>query len=107
MHVRTLYCSFQSKPWVFNITLSFGLVQFINLHLHDSTSDLSKNVHFVSLLHLLFPLHAENQQEDALLQNQTQQVQRVRPAQHFLSVLMLVGNQHSDFCMTTIQLYSC
>lgn len=39
-------------------------------------------------------IFAENQQKEALLQNQTQQVQRVGPAQRLLLVLFQLGPEH-------------
>lgn len=48
---------------------------------------------------LLLFVFAENQQEETLLQNQTQQVQRVRPAQRLLLILVRLGREHPAFCM--------
>lgn len=42
---------------------------------------------------------AENQQEEALLQNQAQQVQRVGPAQRLLPILLRLGHKHPALCM--------
>lgn len=39
-------------------------------------------------------MFAENQPKEALLQDQTQQVQRVGPAQRLLPVLLCLGRQH-------------
>lgn len=52
----------------------------------------------VLALFLLLIVIAENQQEEALLQNEAQQVQRVRTAQRLLLVLLRLGDEHPAFC---------
>lgn len=50
---------------------------------------------FCHCLFFFSPNCKENKQEDALLQDQAQQVQRIRPVERLLPPVLRVGHQHS------------
>ena len=70
-------------------------------HTHTHTHTLinwlliSRNSSYIVSFRFIF---AETQQEEALLQNQAQQVQRVGPAQRFLLFLFWLGHEPPPLC---------